>query len=381
MINNNYVIIVLLSLGLGILQLEGMKREGTELSKQSKRVKRSSDLSFYNPIKICSFKNFEICVSKGADINQKYKKESFFFHILEAIDYRRDVCLRALDNAANDDQQPDLSKLNTQIEELYKCLKLIVTHKDFNVKGHNRYGYSVAPFLIKRNFDPIYSEKSERILPRINEQFLLDVLLQKGLPVNKLYKGKTLLHLVAEQDPNNRNLLSSCHNLETAETLIQYGADINSLTKKGNTALHICPNDVRLVRLLVAHGAQIDRQNAVGQTPADIVENPHTLILINKSEAAEQCKKDVEDRVLIRVATSLTPQKLPHNIPSRLLARATGTFQLKPEICPYTQSIMDITEDITFEQIMTDMGYELRANDSDEESNYFSDDESSAEII
>ena len=64
--------------------------------------------------------------------------------------------------------------------------------------------------------------------------------------------------------------------IETAELLLQHGADINGRNRDGNTALHLAIflGHAGTAELLIKNGADVNRKNSDGATPVDLLHVP-----------------------------------------------------------------------------------------------------------
>lgn len=137
----------------------------------------------------------------------------------------------------------------------------------------------IFDLLLARGANPdLVSEKGMVVLENLCDyhnspgllQLQLDCLLPHGFDVNrKAVDGYSIFSI---------SILSSCDN-ESLETLLQYGADINTVTDDGFTPLHFVVSDIpygsdkRTVQFLLEHGADVNARTTDGRTPLDLAEN------------------------------------------------------------------------------------------------------------
>lgn len=262
-----------------------------------------------------------------------------------------------------------LMQNNEKIKELYKCFFLLLQQKKFDSAAMNQGGQSITERIIERLFDPLYSEDAERLLPSEDEHLVLQSLLQTNVSPSVLYEE--VLSIVAEST-QDMNLLSAPRVLKTVETLIQHGANVYKAADDGNTLLHVCSNDLRMINLLISNGIQHDYKNSQGQTMADLSENPRVLQIIHNQEEVEACKNLIEK--IMRLQT--LSKRGSHSLLFLNIAREMGKVTVQPDVCPYTQAVLQHTQGITTEQMMREMGYSLTIEDSE----YSYSDESSDDI-
>ena len=97
----------------------------------------------------------------------------------------------------------------------------------------------------------------------------VQTLLRHGAEVNSVSRyRRTPLHLSARYESSTRATRDMQYNM--VQSLISAGADIKAKDKAGDQALHlacISSADVKLVKLLIANGAQLNEQSGYGLTP------------------------------------------------------------------------------------------------------------------
>ncbi len=93
------------------------------------------------------------------------------------------------------------------------------------------------------------------------EKNLVSFLVERGADLNAMdKKGQTALHHAV-----------GFGRFETAQSLIDLGADINAVDKNGNTPLHnAAGSDTKMVLLLLRNGASVDLVNKDGKIPVEI---------------------------------------------------------------------------------------------------------------
>ncbi|KAJ5934406.1 hypothetical protein N7466_003953 [Penicillium verhagenii] len=128
--------------------------------------------------------------------------------------------------------------------------------------------------------------------------------------------GKAMPYLIrmgADVDIRNRNretplivALKSCHpfSREATEALIRAGADVNAIDADGNTCLSTAGDDMGIIELLIAHGAEV---------------NPSAIL-----SALDLAKIDLLEVLLSRSGSSILKQPLPKTI-----SRNTGSGHFK----------------------------------------------------
>jgi ankyrin repeat protein len=117
--------------------------------------------------------------------------------------------------------------------------------------------------------EPVITEAEERRyaelqtqaldLARAGETTLLESMVRAGLPVNlEDHKGDTLLMLACYHDQ-----------LETARMLLAHGAGVDRRNQRGQTPLGgvAFKGYAEIARLLLEHGAAVDADNGNGMTP------------------------------------------------------------------------------------------------------------------
>ncbi|KAJ5432500.1 uncharacterized protein N7458_011656 [Penicillium daleae] len=131
-----------------------------------------------------------------------------------------------------------------------------------------------------------------------------------------------LIRMGADINIRNRNgetplivALNSCHpfSKEASKALIRAGADVNAVDTAGNTCLSIAWDDMDMVRLLIAHGAEV---------------SPSAII-----SALELEKVELLEVLLSRSESSILKQPLPKQIfystgPDHFKTVGAGTFPL-----------------------------------------------------
>ena len=90
-----------------------------------------------------------------------------------------------------------------------------------------------------------------------------------NININKRHGGRTPLHILADSFTLKKS--SAKNILEKAKLLIQQGADVNAITKGGNTALLLACGDMKnpeLINFLLDHKAAINFKHTVSGTNA-----------------------------------------------------------------------------------------------------------------
>lgn len=125
----------------------------------------------------------------------------------------------------------------------------------------------IAEYLVEHGADPDGNKKGSAIAAaaRTNNAEMLNYLLSKGADINA-------------ESPSDESILSTpliraIYNgrLEEVRLLVQFGADVNRLSRKGNTALHQAirftnGNQTELVEFLLKNGADPDIRDGYGAT-------------------------------------------------------------------------------------------------------------------
>lgn len=125
----------------------------------------------------------------------------------------------------------------------------------------------IAKYLVEHGADPDGNKKGSAIAAaaRTDNAEILNYLLSKGADINA-------------ESPSDESILSTpliraIYNgrLEEVRMLVQFGADVNKVNRKGNTALHQAirftnGNQTELVELLLKNGADPDMRDGYGAT-------------------------------------------------------------------------------------------------------------------
>ncbi|MCO5549391.1 hypothetical protein L7F22_002862 [Adiantum nelumboides] len=132
--------------------------------------------------------------------------------------------------------------------------------------------------------------------------------------------------------------------VEFLQSLLNYGADVNSGNWEGATALHLAVDGgwTEAVKLLLAYGAKVDSCNKNGLTPVDLarqegqkellelLENPPKVFLSSKSLPKREPKSTVDQR-------SETRSVWPRNAGFKQLPSNKGSlpFSARVTLHPY----------------------------------------------
>lgn len=139
-----------------------------------------------------------------------------------------------------------------------------------NIKQQNRQGETALYILASRRMG-----KSTQPLKLEFMKLLID---HGARPRGQDKAEKPLLHNVMEHMTKDEN--STCNVVETITFLVENGADVDAVNKDGNTALsRIVATDVlsdedkvKLIGVLVGHGANIRKKNKAKKAPLDLVD-------------------------------------------------------------------------------------------------------------
>lgn len=344
-------------LGLGLTQIMAMKRVADNEFVVDKN-KRHKSICLFGPIINCDFKEFEKRVLHGANINQIKRKQPVFCYILSKVDKLRGESLNSallikrleqqhqpysIENNNDHDKtkkthQHSIEKNSDAMRELYHCLKLLLDQKKFDINCVNRQGKPVVRALIFRNFDKIYSNSAEAVLKSMDETFVLRCFLEKGVFLGPDKEdGCTLLHYYTASE---HDVLDTERKLKTVEMLIQYGIDIDCANPEGDTALHLCCNNMRMALLLLAFGAQFDKANKDGETARNITENPKVLAMIYDKEKVEKYKNDMREIIIKNMCFDANV----HNVLQLTInnQRQQKSISMQNSF-PYTRAVLEYT--------------------------------------
>ena len=125
--------------------------------------------------------------------------------------------------------------------------------------------------MIINSFEKLNSYQNEKILnkpPSFNNNSYDAVLYGRG------FLGETTLNYASEDD-----------DFQTAQSLVQLGADVNAKDIFGNTSLHnaAANGNLKIVKLLVENGAIIDVKNIWGKTSIDNAKKyKEVMIILNR---------------------------------------------------------------------------------------------------
>lgn len=119
---------------------------------------------------------------------------------------------------------------------------------------------------------------------------VLETLLQAGAEVNAQDKdNRTPLHWTTGWRENP---------LAMTEALLQAGAEANGRDRDGLTPLHFAAasnQDSAVIAVLVAYGANLDHENAAGETPLDVAQKENHAEMVAYLSNPAQVKKDAEN--------------------------------------------------------------------------------------
>jgi hypothetical protein len=327
-------------------------------------------------------------------VNAQINKEPLIFELFNEVDRLRSMNIslliserilpeQGLDHA--DIMEASIKAKKEQndkkIAQLHHCLEMVVDHKDFNTQCLNLDGHSVVDYLVQKLFEPEYLPILEQALPSKSTQPILAAILKRDpFLCNRVNEeGWAPLHCAAtipmsDEDASDDTIdyvKSGRHALETIETLVHAGADINSVIVGDKvTALHCAaPFDLTKTSLLIALGANPTIKDKNDQIPADISENQRVIAILNNPQEHVERINNLILKNSIKETTQPSFFKLVNERSKKQLK-----FNPTKSLCPYTQAVLEDTKDISPESMLIEMGYQFAPGDEDSQSEFFDED-------
>mmetsp|Transcript_25912 Transcript_25912/g.45686 ORF Transcript_25912/g.45686 Transcript_25912/m.45686 type:complete len:878 (-) Transcript_25912:91-2724(-) len=138
--------------------------------------------------------------------------------------------------------------------------------KDGNTVAHNVTDSKVLDILLKREPSLLHATNNEgqNLLFSAQSTGVIHYLLDRGLDIDGRDKaGRSPLHWYIE------NSIENNFRTDAVLELLRLGAMVNAVDNQAQTPLHLACSKLneKLVRLLLDHGANINQQNAHGNTP------------------------------------------------------------------------------------------------------------------
>ncbi|MCL5773105.1 MAG: ankyrin repeat domain-containing protein [Firmicutes bacterium] len=237
----------------------------------------------YTPLEEASRWNKEIVellISKGADINAKDKSGWTPLHIAAKCGHK-DIAMLLISKGANVNAKDDegYTPLHRAAEWGRKDIAMLLISKGANVNAKDKSGRT--PLHIAANSDYYMS-----LYIATGKEGVVELLISAGADINVKDKwGNTPLES------------ATGWNEEIVELLISKGADVNAKNKSGYTPLHLAvmprmprekivsdpdakerpysiPARLKVVKLLISKGADVNAKNKSGYTPLHLAVMP-----------------------------------------------------------------------------------------------------------
>ncbi|KAH0527112.1 hypothetical protein TsFJ059_002145 [Trichoderma semiorbis] len=197
----------------------------------------------------------QLLIDNKADIEANYRIHYTPLHIA-AYEGREDMVRLLLDNNANIETVDEygVTPLHTAIMENKTAVVQLLLDRDADIKTADKDGYTPLQLAVAY----------------VSEPEITALLLSKGAQVDAPcigQNGKTPLLMIVRNELHPDWSIGE-YEMDIAQLLLRYGADIKATNEEGNTALHIsAEGELELAELLLSNGAEVNATNDYGETP------------------------------------------------------------------------------------------------------------------